>query len=245
LDEFVIDGMCSNILLHRRILDHPDFQICMTSHRASRQRFVSRLNGLYLILDERWSSRCSLPEVLREAGQAGVKLVQYRNKAGSMKDAYEVASLLWNIAKEFGMLFVVNDRCDLAMAIEADGVHLGQTDLPLTLARSLVGNGMLLGASTHTPEQVETATREGADYLGFGPIFPTGTKANHDPVVGIQGMKHIRELTLLPVFAIGGITTESVTELCQAGASGVAVASGILDAVDRQQAFTQYLAPFH
>ena len=216
----------------------------MTFDHTSRHYFLSRLNGLYLILDERWASHCSLPEVLREAGQAGVKLVQYRNKTGSMKQAYEVASLLRNIAKEFGMLFVVNDRCDLAMAVEADGVHLGQTDLPLSLARRVVRNAMLIGVSTHNPEQVRMATEEGADYLGFGPIFPTSTKSHHDPVVGLQGLKYIRGLTSLPVFAIGGITPDSVSELCQAGANGVAVASGILDAADRPQAFTQYLASF-
>jgi len=217
----------------------------MTSQRASRNQLVSQLSGLYLILDERWSARCSLSEVLREAGQAGVKLVQYRNKTGSMKDAYEVARTLLAIAKEWGMMFLVNDRCDLAMAVEADGVHLGQTDLPLALARNLVGHDMLIGASTHNTEQVQKATEEGADYLGFGPIFPTDTKSDHDPVVGIQSMKYIRGLTPLPVFAIGGITPEFVTELCQAGANGVAVASGILDARDRQKAFTQFLAPFH
>jgi thiamine-phosphate pyrophosphorylase len=217
----------------------------MTSDHVSRRHLRSLLNGLYLILDERWSSRCSLSEVLREAGQAGVKLAQYRNKTGSMRDAYEVARTLREIAKECGMIFLVNDRCDLAMAVEADGVHLGQTDLPLALARNLVGPDMLIGASTHNTEQVQKATEEGADYLGFGPIFPTGTKSDHDPVVGIQGMKYIRGLTPLPVFAIGGITPEVVTELCQAGANGVAVASGILAAGDRQKAFTQFLTPFH
>jgi thiamine-phosphate pyrophosphorylase len=217
----------------------------MTSDHVSRRPLRSLLNGLYLILDERWSSRCSLPEVLREAGQAGVKLVQYRNKTGSMRDAYKVACTLREIAKEWGMMFLVNDRCDLAMAVEADGVHLGQTDLPLALARKLVGHDMLIGASTHNTEQVQKATEEGANYLGFGPIFPTDTKSDHDPVVGIQGMKHIRGLTPLPVFAIGGVTPEVVPELCQAGANGVAVASGILAAGDRQKAFTQFLAPFH
>jgi thiamine-phosphate pyrophosphorylase len=186
-----------------------------------------------------------LPEVLREAGQAGVKLAQYRNKTGSMRDAYEVAHTLREIAKEWGMMFLVNDRCDLAMAVEADGVHLGQTDLPLALARNLVGHDMLIGASTHNTEQVLKAMEEGADYLGYGPIFPTDTKSDHDPVVGIQGMKRIRGLTPLPIFAIGGITPGFVTELCQAGANGVAVASGILAAEDRQKAFTQFLTPFH
>jgi thiamine-phosphate pyrophosphorylase len=217
----------------------------MTSDHVSHRPLRSLLNGLYLILDERWSSRCSLPEVLREAGQAGVKLAQYRNKTGSMRDAYEVARTLREIAKEWGMMFLVNDRCDLAMAVEADGVHLGQTDLPLALARNLVGHDMLIGASTHNTEQVLKAMEEGADYLGYGPIFPTDTKSDHDPVVGIQGMKRIRGLTPLPIFAIGGITPGFVTELRQAGANGVAVASGILAAEDRQKAFTQFLAPFH
>ncbi len=217
----------------------------MTSHRASRQRFVSQLNGLYLILDEQWSSSCSLPEVLHEAGQAGVTLVQYRYKTGSMKQAYMMANTLREISNELGIVFIVNDRCDLAMAVQADGVHLGQADLPVTLARNLVGNDMLIGASTHNLQQVEQATADGADYVGFGPIFPTDTKANPDPVVGIQGLKHIRGLTPLPVFAIGGIGIESVAELCEAGANGVAVVSGILGVLDRQQAFTQYQVPFH
>lgn len=216
----------------------------MTSQRASRNRFLSQLAGLYLILDERWASQCSLPDVMREAGAAGVTLVQYRNKTGSMKQAYEVAIVLRDIANECAIVFVVNDRCDLAMAVGADGVHLGQTDLPLTLARNMVGKEMLIGVSTHNAQQVQKATEDEADYLGFGPIFPTGTKSDHDPVVGIQGMKHIRNLTSLPVFAIGGIVPDSVSELCKAGASGVAVASGILDAADRSKAITDYLSQF-
>ena len=217
----------------------------MSPRCTSRHHLSSLLNGLYLILDEGWTSRCSLTDVVREAGQAGVKLVQYRNKVESMKRAYSVASVLRKIAKEWGMLFIVNDRCDLAMTIEADGVHLGQDDLPLNLARDLVGSDMLIGISTHHSEQVQDATQEGADYLGFGPIFSSSTKIGHEPVVGTQGMKHIRALTPLPIFAIGGIKPESVSELCQAGADGVAVASGILDAEDRPQAFSEFLAPFH
>ncbi len=217
----------------------------MTDDHLSRTQLAFVLNGLYLILDARWSSCCSLPQVLDEAGQAGVKLVQYRNKTGSMRDAYTAASTLRLQARKWGMMFVVNDRCDLAMALEADGVHLGQDDLPIALARNLVGHNMLIGASTHNSEQVKKATQDGADYLGFGPIFPTDTKANHDPVVGIAGMKHIRGLTPLPVFAIGGISADVVLELRQAGANGVAVVSGILDSEDRQKAFTQFLSPFH
>ncbi len=216
----------------------------MTVNCNSRHRAIASLKGLYLILDEQWSSRCSLAEVLHEAVQAGVQLVQYRNKTGSMKQAYESAKILREIAKEEAMVFIVNDRCDLAIAVDADGVHLGQTDLPFALARKVVGTEMIIGASTHNSEQVRMAMEEQVDYLGFGPIFPTDTKTNLDPVVGIEGMEQIRGLTTLPIFAIGGVTVESVEKLAKVGANGVAVASGILDAKDRQQAFHQFLRPF-
>jgi thiamine-phosphate pyrophosphorylase len=142
------------------------------------------------------------------------------------------------------MVFIVNDRCDLALALEADGVHLGQTDLPIRLARKVVGDQMCIGISTHNPEQVRMATEEGADYLGFGPIFSTGTKVNHDPVVGIEGMSDVRGLTTLPIFAIGGITPVAVPALRAAGANGVVVASAILDAVDRPRMFAQFTVHF-
>ena len=216
----------------------------MTTNRISHVFPSSVLLGLYLILDEGWATRCVLGDVLRQAGEVGVRLVQYRNKTGSMKEAYDRARTLRDIAAEWGMLFVVNDRCDLAIAVEADGVHLGQTDLPLNLARRVVGKTMMIGISTHNPEQVRAATELGADYLGFGPIFSTNTKLNHEPVVGLEGMVQVRCLTHLPIFAIGGITPASVPELCQAGANGVAVASGILGAKDGPKAFRQFMAPF-
>lgn len=200
--------------------------------------------GFYLILDEEWASRCSLLDVVHQAGEAGVKLVQYRNKTGSMKQVYVAALALRCAAAEWDMAFVVNDRCDVALAVEADGVHLGQTDLPLPFARKVVGKKMFIGMSTHTPEQVRRAAEEGADYLGFGPIFSTGTKANSDPVVGIEGMSGVRTLTTLPVFAIGGITPDSVPALRAAGANGVAVASGVLNAIDRPAELARFMATF-
>ncbi len=201
-------------------------------------------SGLYVILDERWASRCSLVSVLHQAGDAGVKLVQYRNKMGSMKQAYMSAHTLRDVAAKFSITFIVNDRCDLALAVEANGVHLGQTDLPISLARTIVGERMIIGVSTHNPEQVRTATNEGADYIGYGPIFQTGTKSHLDPLVGIEGMMEVRKLTTLPIFAIGGITPESVPALRGAGATGVAVASSILDASDRPRLLSRFVAGF-
>jgi thiamine-phosphate pyrophosphorylase len=214
----------------------------MTADRAPRVFPPPTSSGFYLIVDDSWASRCSLIEVVHQAGDAGVTLVQYRNKTGSMKQAYVAAHALRGVAAERGMTFIVNDRCDLALAVAADGVHLGQADLPVLLARKVVGPTMLIGVSTHNPEQVRMATEEGADYLGFGPIFQTRTKANHDPVVGIEGLAGVRALTTLPIFAIGGIAPDSVPALRAAGANGVAVASAILNAVDRSRMLAEFMA---
>lgn len=202
------------------------------------------LCGLYLILDAALVDQPVLEEVLREAVEAGVRIVQYRDKTSSMKDAYRRAKRLRGLVPHGKMLFIVNDRCDLALAVEADGVHLGQEDLPVAFARTILGKNRVIGLSTHHADQVRAASQEDPDYLGFGPIFPTTTKADPDPVVGVEGLAPIRHLTTLPVFAIGGITSAAIPRLQAAGADGVAVASGILRAADRQIAFRQFMAPF-
>ena len=204
----------------------------------------SSLHGLYLILDARWSEKVSLRHVLEIALDCGVNLFQYRNKAGSMLESYEEALPLRKAATEAHAVFIVNDRCDLALAINADGVHLGQNDLPLDLARRVMGPDKLIGISTHRPEEVEAATRGGADYLGFGPIFPTTTKADHEPTVGIDGLSQIRRITSLPVFAIGGITVEAVSDIQFVGANGVAVASAVLDSANIEPIIKKFLAYF-
>ena len=186
---------------------------------------TSSLHGIYLLLDEQWSKNISLAQVMELAIQCGIRLFQYRNKTDSMLDSYHKALILRKLAFNNRVTFIVNDRCDLAMALDADGVHLGQDDLFLESAQSIMGKEKIIGISTHRPEEVKTANKDGADYLGFGPIFPTITKADHKPVVGIEGLKHIRSLTSLPVFAIGGITLESIPFIQEAGGDGIVVAS--------------------
>jgi thiamine-phosphate pyrophosphorylase len=200
------------------------------------------LSGLYVILDPSVSPDRPLLDVLTVSATAGAKLFQYRNKTASMKAAYAEALPLRKISHELGALFIVNDRCDLALAVDADGVHLGQGDLPLNLARKVMGSDKLIGISTHSPEQVQAATAGGPDYLGFGPIFKPGSKTDHDPVVGITGLKAIRSLTPLPIFAIGGITMESVDDVMGAGANGVAVISVILKAPDIRRTVSAFVA---
>ena len=192
----------------------------------------SSLSGLYIILDPSIRPDRSLTDVLREAAMAGARLFQYRNKSASMKEAYAEALVLRKAALDEGVTFIVNDRCDLALAIDADGVHLGQEDLPLDLARKVMGPDKLIGISTHNLNQVRQATVGRPDYLGFGPIFKPGSKQDHDPIVGIEGLRAMRKLTSLPVFAIGGIQIDQVGEVTRAGANGVAVISAILKSSD-------------
>lgn len=200
------------------------------------------LSGLYIILDPSVYPARLLVEVLTAAAEAGASLFQYRNKTASMKEAYVEVLALRQAAAKAGVLFIVNDRCDLALAVDADGVHLGQGDLPLDLARKVMGPDKLIGISTHNPDQVREATAGKPDYLGFGPIFKPGSKQDHDPVVGLEGLRAMRRLTPLPVFAIGGIQIDQVGEVMKAGADGVAIISAVLKAADIREAVRKFLA---
>jgi thiamine-phosphate pyrophosphorylase len=197
---------------------------------------------LYVILDPGVCGGRSLTDVLKEAASAGVRLFQYRNKTASMKVAYGEAVPLRKLAQELGVLFIVNDRCDLALAVDADGVHLGQGDVPLNFARKIMGPDKLIGVSTHNRDQVIAATAGRPDYLGFGPIFTPGSKLDHDQVVGPQGLRTIRPLTALPIFAIGGITADRTEDVIREGADGVAVISAVLKAPDISQAVKDFVS---
>lgn len=200
------------------------------------------LNRLYIILDPSVYPDRPLVEVLTIAAEAGASLFQYRNKTASMKEAYVEALALRQAAAKARVIFIVNDRCDLALAVDADGVHLGQGDLPLDTARKVMGPDKLIGISTHNADQVIEASVGKPDYLGFGPIFKPGSKQDHDPLVGLEGLRAIRKLTSLPVFAIGGIQIEQVEAVMHAGADGVAVVSAILKATDIRAAVRTFLA---
>ena len=203
----------------------------MAAPRVSR-----RLSGLYVILDASVRPDRSLGDVLRESAGVGVSLVQYRNKSASIKEAYAEALLLRKVASDLGVWFIVNDRCDLTLAVEADGVHLGQDDLPYAEARMLLGPDKIIGLSTHNAEQVRQADKLKPDYIGFGPIFKPASKHDHDPVVGLEGLRQIRPFTSLPIFAIGGIQANQVKAALQAGANGIAVISAVVAAPDVKKA---------
>lgn len=166
-----------------------------------------------------------------------MRLFQYRNKRGPRKDIYETSLRLAGLLKKAGAVFIVNDHADIALAVDADGVHLGQDDLPLRDARKLLGANKLIGISTHDLEQARTAESAGADYLGFGPVFTTTTKDAGHPR-GVEQITLVRRAVALPILAIGGITLENAGEAVRAGADGVAVISAVLSAQDIAAAAT-------
>ena len=201
------------------------------------------LHGLYVILDSCMFPHSTLVDIVTRMAKSGVRIFQFRDKSASMRGALNHLRPLRDITTRLHVLLIVNDRCDLAEAVGADGVHLGQDDLPVGEARKQLGNDAIIGLSTHTQMQVVAAAAQGADYIGFGPIFPTSTKRHHDTPVGIEGLRGIRQHTTLPVFAIGGITHSSVASLYKAGADGIAVASALSKGPDLQETLRSFLEP--
>ncbi|MEK6744688.1 MAG: thiamine phosphate synthase [Nitrospirota bacterium] len=190
----------------------------------------SDIRGLCLILDADLLT-LSAGKTLAVALAAGVRLFQYRNKSGSRNEVYSVSNELAGMVKRAGGIFIVNDHADIAKAVDADGVHLGQGDLPLAYGRKVMGKDKLIGISTHSVEQAREAEAAGADYIGFGPLFPTMTK-DAGPCQGTEKLRSLRNAVALPVLAIGGITLDTLAEAMAAGADGVAVISAVLSAPD-------------
>lgn len=158
--------------------------------------------------------------------KSGIRWIQYRGKGKTKKEMFNKASRLREITKNFNACFIINDYADIALAVDADGVHLGQKDLPLKEARNILGN-KIIGISTHNLNEAIDAEKDGADYIGFGSIFPTTTK--DDAVVqGLDALRNVKGSVNIPVIAIGGINTDNVRYVFDAGCDGVAVSSGLL-----------------
>jgi thiamine-phosphate pyrophosphorylase len=171
-------------------------------------------------------------------------LIQFRDKHASSRQLYATCLELKELLRDSGCRLIVNDRADVARATDADGVHLGQDDLPVEMARRVLASDKWIGCSTHSLCQVIEADRSTADYIAFGPIFPTASKENPDPVVGLEGLREARRVTGKPLVAIGGITLQNAPELLAAGADSVAVIGALLNAPDirtRAQEFMSIL----
>ncbi|MBA4374031.1 MAG: thiamine phosphate synthase [Thermodesulfovibrio sp.] len=182
------------------------------------------LSGIYFITDRTY---CSLPvyDMVSTVLEAGVRIIQYRDKDRTRRELYTEAARLRELTRAHSAILVINDHADIAAAVDADGLHLGQGDLPLKEARKVVGQ-MLIGISTHSPAQAGKAETEGADYIGFGPMFHTTTKDAGTPQ-GLDNLRLIKQNVSIPVVAIGGISLETAASVFSAGADAIAVATGI------------------
>lgn len=183
--------------------------------------------SIYLVTDEACLHGRPLLKCVEEALAAGVTLVQYRAKAADGGVLYAEACRLKELCDKYGIPLIINDRLDIALAVGAAGVHLGQDDLPCAVARRLLGEDFIIGVSAHNPAEAVQAVSEGADYLGCGAVFGTATK--HDVAkLGLENLRAIRKAVAVPMVGIGGITADNYAEVLATGADGAAIVSGIL-----------------
>ncbi|WP_408954456.1 thiamine phosphate synthase [Natroniella sp. ANB-PHB2] len=187
---------------------------------------------IYCLTGEKFSKGRSNIEVVKEMIAAGVEVIQYREKEKDMLDKYQEAKKLRQLTKEAGVTFIINDDIDLALVVNADGVHIGQDDLPVDVVRDLIGEDKIIGLSTHSPQQAREAVVEGVDYIGVGPIFATDTKEDVCAPVGLEYLEYVVDNIDLPFVAIGGIKEDNVELVVEKGASCVAMITEIVEAED-------------
>jgi thiamine-phosphate pyrophosphorylase len=194
---------------------------------------------LHVLTDREWSRGRDVLTVAKAALDGGATVLQLRDKNAGGRQLIEEGLALRALTRERGALLIVNDRIDIALAIDADGAHVGQEDVPATFARQLLGPQRILGVSAATLEEARGAVEAGADYLGIGPIYPSRGKAEAGPATGVYILTELARHYTLPLVAIGGITAENAPEIVHAGASGVAVITAVVFAEDIAEAACQ------
>ena len=202
--------------------------------RINRIRRLQESN-LYLITN----SQQDLLQTISSSLSAGIRMIQYRCKSLNDQEKVNEAQALSNLCKEQNVLLIINDRIDIALAVDADGVHLGQGDIPTTIARKLLGENRIIGRSTHSLEDLNKAHQENCDYIGVGPAFPSRNKKQTKPI-GISYLAEIYRKSHLPCFAIGGINTSNISELTQKGVKRIAVIDAIMNS-DNPSVATHHL----
>jgi thiamine-phosphate pyrophosphorylase len=192
--------------------------------------------SLYLVTDRGLARGRSTLEIVSAAVHGGATVVQLREKDCSTRDFIEQALTIKEFVKDRGVPLIINDRVDVAQAVKADGVHLGQTDMPLGMAKKILGDSMIIGISAESQQDAVEAEKGGADYLGVSPIYATPTKTDTAPPLGLEGLREIRKVVRLPLVGIGGLNRDNAAEVIRSGADGVAVVSAIVAADDPQTA---------
>ena len=206
-----------------------------------RRRELLRQASVYLVTEESLSDGRRSEAIAEAALAAGVRAIQVREKEGSVRRALEIATAVRELTRRYGALLIVNDRVDFALAVEADGVHLGQDDMPVEEARRLLGPDALIGLSITAQDQLHAPDVAAADYLGVGAVFPTGSKADAT-LTGLPLLEAARRATAAPIVAIGGIGAANAAAAMAAGADVVAVISAITQAPDPEVAAAELLA---
>ncbi|MGA2959516.1 MAG: thiamine phosphate synthase [Thermodesulfobacteriota bacterium] len=188
---------------------------------------MKKTGRLHVLTDTCLQTHFSHLELAELAIAGGADTIQFRQKEGATRQMIRVAEQLQALCKRAGVTFIINDRVDVAIASHADGVHLGQDDFPVPLARKLLGEGAIIGGSAGSMEEARKCLLEGADYIGFGPVYPTTSKEDAGPAAGLGLLKQIVEAIPLPIIAIGGITADNTSPVIQTGVHGIAVISAV------------------
>ena len=191
--------------------------------------------SIYLVTDRRNKTDEEFLNIIEEAIKGGTTVVQLREKTASTKEFYDLALRVKEITSRYGVPLLINDRIDIALAIDSEGVHIGQDDMPADIAREIIGEDKILGVSASTVEEAKKAENDSADYIGSGAVFPTATKDDADSV-SKEELKEIVDSIDIPVVAIGGITVENASSLKDSGIAGFSVVSAIMSAEDPKEA---------
>ena len=191
--------------------------------------------SVYLVTDRRDKTDEEFLNIIEEAIKGGTTIVQLREKTASTKEFYDLALRVKEITRRYGVPLLINDRIDIALAVDSEGVHIGQDDMPADIAREIIGEDKILGVSASTVEEAKKAEKDSADYIGSGAVFPTATKDDADSV-SKEELKEIVDSIDIPVVAIGGITVENANTLKGSGIAGFSVVSAIMSAEDPKEA---------
>ena len=206
---------------------------------------IRKIGKLHVLTDTVLQSRFSHMELARQAVAGGADTIQFRHKQGSTRKMIQIATEMKRFCNEKDVIFLVNDRIDIAIASGADGVHLGQDDFPIPLARKLLGDNRIIGSSAATMEEAKKCLSDGADYVGFGPVYPTGSKDDAGPVSGINTLRMIVEAIPLPIIAIGGINKGNTPDVMKTEAHGIAVISTVCCRKDPRRAVKELYETIH
>lgn len=207
--------------------------------------FCVMINGIYVITDEELCPGRTHLQIAQDAIKGGAKIIQIRDKHASDRKFYKDALQLRKLTSQADILFFVNDRVHIAAAVGADGVNVGQTDIPLSAARKVLGKGAVVGVSAATLQEAVQAEKDGADYVGFGPVFTTTTKLDAGPISGLETLKTVCSQVDIPVVAIGGINLSNVKLIADNGAACASVISAVVCAEDMVKATSDLIEEFN